>query len=84
MSRKFAVASALIVLFAGAAYAQSTSLFPTGQEKRRLTVEEQQRQDELERNYREAVGKMPDRKANSDPWGKVREAPASSSTAKQK
>ena len=81
MLRKSAAASALIVLFAGAAFAQSMSLMPTGQDKRRLSAEEQQRQDDIERNYRDAVSKMPDRKAAADPWGKVRPAPAATSSA---
>jgi hypothetical protein len=81
MSHKFAIASVLIVLFVGAASAQSMSLLPTGQDKRQLSAEEQQRQDDIERNYREAVGKMPDRKAATDPWGKVRPAPATTSSA---
>lgn len=76
--------AAIIALFAGTAYAQSLSLFPIGQDgKRRLSPEEQQKQDAIDRDYAETIKKIPDGKAGNDPWGNVRSAPGkTSSTAK--
>jgi hypothetical protein len=85
MMQKLITAAAILALWSGAAYAQTGSLFPTGQEpKPRLSPEEQQRQDELERNYRETVSKMPDRKGSNDPWGNVRAAPPTAAKQQQK
>jgi hypothetical protein len=52
----------------------------------RVSPEERQHELEVESKYREAVSKIPDKKASSDPWGSVRTAPAAktSSTAKHK
>jgi hypothetical protein len=39
-----------------------------------LTEEEKQKRAEQEKAYQEQLGKIPDQKANNDPWGKVRSA----------
>jgi hypothetical protein len=39
------------------------------------TPEQVGRELEIERNYREAVKKIPDRKPSNDPWKIVRQAP---------
>jgi hypothetical protein len=43
-------------------------------EKRQLTPEEQERQKQLDADYKKATNKIPDQKA-SDPWGGVRPTP---------
>jgi hypothetical protein len=45
------------------------------QQKRPLTPEEQERQKEIDDNYKAAAKKIPDQKG-SDPWGDVRATPA--------
>jgi hypothetical protein len=51
------------------------SLMPDS--RRHLTPEEAQREQDIERNYRETVNdKIPDKKGSTDPWGNVRPAPA--------
>ena len=45
--------------------------------RRRLTPEEAQREQDIERSYRETVNdKIPDKKGSTDPWGNVRPTPA--------
>ena len=92
--RKLIPASVLLLLLSGAAYAQMTdsgmsnsgtmnmNLTPSGQ--RRVSPEQAQRDQEIERNYRETVNsKIPDKKGSSDPWGNVRAGPAATSAAKK-
>ena len=43
-------------------------------EPRTLTEEEKQKRAAQEKAYQEQLGKIPDQKANNDPWGKVRSA----------
>ena len=95
MLHKLIQVSALVVLFTGgAAYAQMTdsgntssgamnmNMLPNSQ--RRLTPEQAQREDAIEREYRETVNnKIPDKKGSNDPWGKVRPSPAPTSAAKK-
>jgi hypothetical protein len=45
------------------------------QQKRPLTPEEQERQKEIDDNYKAAAKKIPDQKG-SDPWADVRATPA--------
>jgi hypothetical protein len=91
--RKIIQASALLMLLTGTADAQMTdsgnsgtmnlNVLPTGG-GRRATPEERQRDQEIERNYRETVNsKIPDKKGSNDPWGKVRPSPAATSAAKK-
>ena len=95
MLHKLIQTCALVVLFAGAAYAQMTdsgnsaggginmNMMP-GSSRQRQTPEQTQRQQEIEREYRETVNnKIPDKKGSNDPWGKVRPNPASTSAAKK-
>jgi hypothetical protein len=39
-----------------------------------LTEEEKQKRAEQEKAYKEQLDRIPDQKANNDPWGKVRSA----------
>ncbi len=53
-----------------------------GEKKRALTPEEQERQKQLDNDYRAATGKIPDQKAN-DPWADVRPTPAAPAPKKK-
>ena len=80
-------AAAIIALLTGAAYAQSP-IMPKfsigGDEKRKLTPEEQEKQNQLDNAYKAATNKIPDKKAGNDPWGDVRPAaPAPAPKKKQ-
>jgi len=50
-------------------------------EKRRLTPEEQEKQKQLDADYKKATKKIPDQKA-ADPWGGVRPTPTAKSQFK--
>ena len=56
----------------GAAVAQSMNM-PLGGTKT-LSDDEKAQKAEQERAYKAAIGKIPDQKANTDPWGNVRGA----------
>ena len=92
MLHKLIQACALVLLFTDAAYAQMTdsgnrsgggmnmNMMPGS--SRRPSPEQAQREQEIEREYRETVNsKIPDKKGSNDPWGKVRPNPASTSAA---
>ena len=93
MLHKFIPALALVVLLTGPASAQITdsgnnsgtmnmNMMPDS--RRRLTPEQSQREQEIEREYRETVNsKIPDKKGSNDPWGKVRPSPAPTAAAKK-
>jgi hypothetical protein len=49
-----------------------------GEKKRALTPEEQERQKQLDNDYKAATGKIPDQKAN-DPWAAIRPTPSTPS-----
>jgi hypothetical protein len=57
-------------LFAAPALAQSMNM-PMGETKQ-LTDEEKQKKADQENAYKSAIGKIPDQKASTDPWGNVR------------
>jgi hypothetical protein len=65
-------------LLSGSAFAQSNPFMPKmslgEKEKKQLTPEEQERQKQLDADYRAAQKKIPDQKA-ADPWGGVRPTP---------
>jgi hypothetical protein len=63
----------------GNPFAPSMSL--GGKEKRQLTPEEQERQKQLDADYKKATNKIPDQKA-ADPWGGVRPTPTVKSQSK--
>jgi hypothetical protein len=48
-----------------------------GEQKRRLTPEEEERQKKIDADYKAATSKIPTQKA-PDPWADVRQAPAAS------
>lgn len=48
-----------------------------GEQKRKLTPEEQERQNQIDADYKAATSKIPAQK-KTDPWADVRQAPAAS------
>jgi hypothetical protein len=86
MLRKLVLAAAIATLSAGFARAQVTppdSVVPENNYFNRFPVYESSRLPEqvgrdveIERNYREAVKKIPDKKPSNDPWKSIRAAPA--------
>jgi len=84
MVRKLILAGALLAVAAGPAAAQ-VSLSPfKAQDKRPMTQEELEKKKAADAAYKAAMDKIPEKKAANDPWGNIREAPASgnSTTAK--
>jgi hypothetical protein len=74
--RKIVHAGAIIALLTAAASAQmptpSISLSPDHQ----MTPEEKEKQKTIEDAYKNAIGKIPDKKAPADPWGAMRSNPS--------
>jgi len=86
-------AAAIVALLSGTAVAQAPSgggggnpLMPRlsiGDDvKRKLTPEEQERQDALDAAYKAATKKIPDQKA-ADPWATVRPSPQTAAQNKK-
>jgi hypothetical protein len=72
-------------LLTGSAAAQAPSLnMPMGGDTKTMTDEEKEQQAQREREYRDAVRKIPDQKANTDPWGDVRNSTQGTSTHQKK
>ena len=77
------VLAAALVLPAASALAQdggnplAPKLHLGGEEKRPLTPEEQERQKQIDADYKAATSKIPAQKT-LDPWADVRQAPAAS------
>ncbi|MGC2080667.1 MAG: hypothetical protein WA728_32565, partial [Xanthobacteraceae bacterium] len=46
-----------------------------GKEQKHLTPEEQEKQKQLDADYKAATKKIPDQKAAADPWASVRPSP---------
>jgi hypothetical protein len=85
MKRKVApigLAAAFMTAFATAAFAQlpmpSISL---GDDTRKLTPEELEKQKAIDNAYRSANQKIPEKKSAADPWGDVRPAPSTDKPA---
>jgi hypothetical protein len=76
-SRLILLAGALALTTAGAS-AQMPPIKFQGEQKRPLTPEERERQKQLDNDYKAAVSKVPEQKAN-DPWADVRPAPSTPS-----
>jgi hypothetical protein len=54
-----------------------------GGEQKSKSADELRYERDLDRAYKSGVGKIPDQKASSDPWGNLRSAATPSSGAKQ-
>jgi hypothetical protein len=74
-------AAITVTLMAGSAAAQSINM-PMGGDKA-LTDEDRAKQAERERAYKDAIRKIPDQKASTDPWGNVRNAGTTQSSQKK-
>lgn len=70
----------IVALMAGPASAQGigTNILPDTPAK---TPDQIEREQAIERDYKETLKKIPDGKANSDPWGSVRGAESSRTTS---
>ena len=75
------VLAAAFVLPGASALAQDNPIMPKlsigGEQKRPLTPEEQERQKQIDADYKAATSKIPAQRA-PDPWADVRGAPAAS------
>ncbi len=71
----------LMTLLAAPVHAQSlgTNIIPDAPSK---TPEQLERDQLIERNYKEGLKKIPDAKASNDPWGSVRSAETPRTAAK--
>ena len=73
--------AAVFALPGASALAQSNPIMPKisigGEQKKVLTPEEQERQKQIDADYKAANSKIPTQKA-PDPWADVRQAPAGS------
>jgi hypothetical protein len=77
-------AVAVVAMLTGTAYAQIMPKFNlSGDDKRKLTPEEQEKKKQLDDAYKQATSKIPDQKAD-DPWANVRPAPATPAPAPKK
>jgi hypothetical protein len=76
------VAGAIVLaLLTGPATAQSMNM-PLGATKT-MSDDEKAQKAEQERAYKAAIGKIPNQKANADPWGNVRGTGASQANQNQ-
>ncbi|CAM5348781.1 Acid shock protein OS=Afipia felis OX=1035 GN=NCTC12722_01557 PE=4 SV=1 [Afipia felis] len=78
-------AAALVTMPAASVFAQGmpTPGFQLGGGKQ-MSPEEKERQDRLEKAARDAQSKIPDQKANNDPWASVRSSETSAPKAGHK
>jgi hypothetical protein len=90
MLRKLILAGATIVLLAGTAFLIGTAsaqmpmpALHLGTDKPPPTAEEIERQKALDKAYKSAQQKIPEKKAADDPWGSVRPAPSTPPKSKQ-
>jgi hypothetical protein len=92
--RKLLLISVTLPLLCGSAFAQipapdssssgnpfMPSMSLGEKEKKQLTPEEQEKQEQLDADYKKATNKIPDQKT-SDPWGGVRPTPTGKSQSK--
>jgi hypothetical protein len=79
-------AAALAALFSQTAFAQfqtpGLDLNPDG--SRRYTAEEKERMQEIDKNYKESLKKVPDKQKAYDPWAGARQDSSNGSTTKQR
>ena len=79
--RSIAAAGAIVVLLSGTAFAQALIL-PTNKKESR-SPEELEREKALEREYKRATEKIPEKKA-TDPRGSIRQSPPAAPKAKSR
>jgi hypothetical protein len=94
MWSKLVLVSVTLPLLSGSAFAQipgpdssssgnpfSPKMSLGGKGERQLTPEEQEKQKQLDADYKAATKKIPDQKS-ADPWGGVRSAPTTKTQSK--
>jgi hypothetical protein len=84
MLGKFIRAGVLIAVMTTNAFAQGVSMSPFNVPPPAPTHEEIEKQQALDRAYRSATTKIPDKKVVNDPWSDVRPSPDSSTASKKK
>lgn len=77
MLKKIVTAGALVVLLTGPVLAQAMNMLP---DERKRSPDEVRQDSQIEQEYREKLGQIPDKKTSKDPWGNVRAAPAAKET----
>jgi hypothetical protein len=79
-----AAAAAMVLALApvGAA-AQLPMSMPMGANKPELTPEQIEKQKALEKAYKAAKEKIPEKNTAADPWGNIRPAPGATASAKK-
>jgi len=85
MLRKLMQAGAIVALFTGPAFAQSTDSAPAGiplKPEKPQTQKEIEKQKAADRAYDAAINKIPDKKSSSDPWGNIRQTSPTASKNK--
>jgi hypothetical protein len=80
---KLVQAAAITVLLMGTAAAQVPMSLPLGETKH-YTPEEIERQKAIDRAYKAATDKIPEKKTSNDPWATVRPAPDPPKVSKNK
>jgi len=80
---KLIQAGAMVALLAGAASAQGVPIsMPLQSDKPALTPEQAAKQKEIDKEYKSAVQKIPEKKP-ADPWGNIRPDGATASKSNQ-
>jgi hypothetical protein len=80
----FAAGAAVFALVPAAALAQLPMGVHLGGDKTPPSAEEVARRRALDKAYKSATDKIPEKKPASDPWGNVRSAPGASASANAK
>jgi len=86
MLRTLIATAAVFAFLTVNARAQLNPMMPhvsLGKDQRKLTPEEQQKQDEIDSAYQAANKKIPDQKPANDPWADVRQSPTTASQNKK-
>ena len=67
------LAAIVIASLAGPAFAQAPAAIPKyGEAPKEKSQQEISAEKEAERNYQKSLGRIPEQKGSSDPWGSVR------------
>jgi hypothetical protein len=74
--------AAVMVLLAGPVHAQALNIPNLIPDTPSKTPEQIEKEQAIERDYKEGLKKIPDGKASNDPWGNVRSADAPAASAK--
>ena len=78
---KVVLLTVMLAVLTGPAFAQGINLLQEG--KRPVTQEEVDRQKAIDEAYKSSMGKIPDQKPSTDPWGNVRASPPAKTTKTQ-